>query len=135
MPRKVASAPRTTMDEPRASLPKRVLVYDDNDAFAYAIQVVLRDAGYEVHVAVHFEIALKLLEQQPIDLLIADLFVPGGVNGIAMAQMARMKQAAIRIIFCTGYDLEETTQPDLGVILRKPVSGDLLLSEVRKAIG
>ena len=84
--------------------------------------------------ASHFNPALRILEQDAVDLLVADIVVPGGVNGLALTQMARMKQPPIRVIYVTGYDIPAATESGLGPVLRKPVSDELLLSEVRKAL-
>lgn len=120
-------------DRPTAQQ-QRILVYDDDAPSAVAFGTILRRAGYEVDVASHFGPALKTLDQNPVDLLITDLVVPHGVNGLALARMARMKQSKIKVIYVTGYDVPEARESGLGPVLQKPVSDELLLSEVRKAL-
>ena len=117
-----------------AAQQQRILVYDDDEACALGFCTILRRAGYEVEAANHFDPALRTFEQRCVDLLLADLVVPNGVNGLALARMARMKQQKIKIIYVTGYDVPAAKESGLGPILRKPVSDELLLSEVRKAL-
>lgn len=121
-----------TRDRPTAQQ-QRILVYDDDAPSAFAFAAVLRRAGYEVDVASHFDLALKILEQNPVDLLVADIVVPGGVNGLALARMARMKRSKVKVIYVTGYDIPEARESGLGPVLQKPVPDELLLLEVRKA--
>jgi len=79
---------------------KHILVVDDDVAFAEAVGRVLRNAGYEVTIAGHFNDALKRLEGgDPIDLLLTDLVMPNGVNGVALARMARMRQPALAVVY------------------------------------
>lgn len=113
---------------------RRILVYDDDKGMAVAFGTILRRAGYEVEVASHFDPALGILDHAPVDLLVADIVVPYGVNGFALARMARMKQPPIRVIYVSGYDIPAVTESGLGPVLRKPVSDELLLSEVQKAL-
>ena len=119
---------------PAGSLPQqqRILVYDDDEGSAYAFGTILRRAGYEVDLATHFEPALKTLEHKQIDLLLTDIVVPGGVNGMAMARMAHMKRSTIKVIYLTGHDIPAANS--VAPVLRKPISDEELLSAVQKAL-
>lgn len=59
------------------------------------------------------------------------LFLPG-VNGFALARMARLKRLDIKCIYITGYDIP--AQEARGPILRKPFSDGALLTEVAQAL-
>jgi DNA-binding NtrC family response regulator len=74
------------------------------------------------------------LEAAPIDVLIADIAVPGGANGLAMSRMARMRHHSLKTIYVTGYNLGDIEAETDGAILRKPVADDRLLSAVRDAL-
>lgn len=116
--------------------PHRILVYEDDEGSGHAFAAVLRRAGYEVLVALHFEQALNALEADDTspDLLLADIVAPGGVNGLAMARMARMKRPSIKVIYVTGYSLPNVEELAHSPLLRKPVVDELLLSEVRRLL-
>lgn len=113
----------------------RILVFDDDRTYGEALGAVLRNAGFDVTVSAHFHPALELLSgDQPLDLLLADIVVPSGVNGMALSRMARMRRRDLKIIYLTGHDLPGAEQEALGPILRKPVTDQVLLAEVRRVL-
>ena len=112
-----------------------ILVFEDDPIYGEALSAVLRHAGFHVTVAAHFQTALDVLGgSQPLDLLLADIVVPEGVNGMALSRMARMRRRDLKIIYLTGYDLPGAEHEALGPILRKPVADDVLISEVKRAL-
>jgi len=114
--------------------PKRVLVVEDDEGLCFWLGTILRQAGYEVEVALHFEPALQALERQSVDLLIADIVVPGGLNGIALSRMARLKSQGIKVLYITAHDIPGLSELALGKVLKKPLAGDELLDEVRRLL-
>jgi CheY-like chemotaxis protein len=106
---------------------------DDDEVLCYAIAKALRNAGFAVSLAPDHRLALRILEgPQPLDLLITDLVMPGGVNGFALARMGRMRRLDLRVLYVTGYDLP--IDEGMGKVLRKPISLDVLVSEARLAL-
>ena len=55
-----------------------VLVLDDNRGNRHFAQVLLKPAGYDVLQAVNMEQALELLASRGVDLVLADVRMPGG---------------------------------------------------------
>jgi CheY-like chemotaxis protein len=124
----------------QAALPKMllgscsILFVDDDRAFSYSAAKVLRAAGYEVWLAHDYRIALQILESpQPLDLLITDIIIPNGVNGFALARMARMRRLDLNILYLTAFDLP--AEEAAGKIIRKPIPLELLVLEARRALG
>lgn len=111
--------------------PPSILVYDDDTMCAGVMAAILKNCGYAVQIANHFGPALEALEAAPVDVLVADLVIPGGVNGMALARMARVRRPSIKTVYVTGYDLGELTTDADGPILRKPVSDEHLLDAIR----
>ena len=113
-----------------------ILVYDDDTVCGRAYASALHQEGYNnVLVASHFEPALTALESEAtIDLLLADIVVPGGLNGAALARMARQRQPALKVIFVTGYDIGRSETQAEWPILQKPFSDERLLAEVSRAL-
>src|ERR1700750_3478639 len=107
-----------------------LLIYEDDSACGHAFAMILRHAGYRVTLANHFTPALAALDgKPPVDLLIADIVMPpGGLNGVALARMARMKKPDIGIVYVSGYDVPGFD--DDGLLLRKPIEDDQLLTAV-----
>jgi CheY-like chemotaxis protein len=65
-------------------------------------------------------------------LLITDIVMPGGINGFALARMARMRRLDLRVLYVTGYDLP--MEEGIGKVLRKPIELDALVAEAQKAL-
>lgn len=111
----------------------RILLVDDEESFRYAAAKALEAAGFVVHVAPDYREALALLEGgAPIDLLVTDVIMPERVHGFALARMARMRKMDLKVLYITAYDV-----PDLesfGRVLRKPISDEQLVDEVRRAL-
>jgi CheY-like chemotaxis protein len=111
----------------------RMLVVEDDDPTRYAISKTLEAAGYEVAQAHDFRDALPILEGKGrVDLLLVDLGIPG-VNGFALARMARMRRPEIKIVYVTGDDDIPVTEA-MGPILRKPVDPETLIATIRREL-
>lgn len=81
-----------------------MLVVDDEPTVRMLLTEVLRDAGYQVMEACDGPSALKILAtDQPIDLLISDVGLPGGLNGRQVADTARLTRTELKVLFITGY--------------------------------
>ncbi len=112
-----------------------ILVFEDDEVYGHAVSTILRKAGFDVAVAAHFQPALELLgSERPLDLLVTDIVVPDGINGVALSRMARMRRRDIKVIYMTGYDVPGAEQEALGPILRKPISEVQLVAEVKRAL-
>ena len=110
-----------------------ILLVDDEEGFRYAAGKALREAGFTVTVAEDYRDALVQLESEsPVDLLVTDIVMPDRVNGFALARMARMRRLHLKILYLTAYDVP--TVEAVGKVLRKPVSNEQLIGEVREAL-
>jgi CheY-like chemotaxis protein len=110
----------------------RILVVDDDDSFRYATVRMLADAGFETADAPDYRAALDILEDpKPLAVLLIDLVIPG-VNGFALARMARMRRLDLKVLYLTAYDVP--SHEAIGKILRKPITPDELTAEVRLAL-
>ena len=105
---------------------ERILIVEDDNALRYALSRELEAAGYDVAQAHDYRDALDLLEVgKRVSVLVVDLVLPG-VNGFALARMARMKQHHVKIIYMTGFEDIPLQEAD-GPVLHKPVHPDVLL--------
>jgi CheY-like chemotaxis protein len=111
----------------------RILVVDDEESFRYTAAKALEAAGFVVDTAPDYRRALELLEQgEPIDVLVTDVIMPERVHGFALARMARMRKLDLKVIYVTAYDVPEVE--GVGRVLRKPLSDEQLINEVRRAL-
>jgi CheY-like chemotaxis protein len=122
-------------DQVMDKLSGNILLVDDDEAFRYATTKILESAGFTVSAAPDHREALEVLEgRSPVDLLVTDVIFPGQVHGLALARMARMRRPGIKTLYLTGFDVPETEAEALGKVLRKPISNEQLISEVRLAL-
>ena len=81
-----------------------VLVVDDEPTLRMLICDVLEEQGYNILSARNGAVALKFLQSDvPIDLLITDVGLPGGMNGRQLAAEARKHRSRLAILFITGF--------------------------------
>ena len=113
----------------------RILVVEDNEDVRELAESMLGAAGYAVVSAASGERALELLEEeQNFDLLFTDVIMPGGMNGLQLAEQVRARQPETPILITTGY-MDELPSPTPRAqpldVLSKPYRQEELLSRVR----
>jgi CheY-like chemotaxis protein len=112
-----------------------ILVVDDDRVCGEAICRVLEQQGYGAILATGFNTALEILEAEaPVDLLLVDIVMPEGVNGLALSRMARLRRRGIKVVYMTGYSIPGAEREALGPILRKPIDNDLLVEEIGRCL-
>jgi two-component system, cell cycle response regulator CpdR len=117
----------------------QVLLVDDDQPLLGALTRALRAEGYLAQPAISGDDALVLLQQRvPFDLLITDIFLPGLLDGFALARRAREFCPAIPIIYSTGYPqvahIRANSAP-YGEILEKPWTLDAMFMAISTALG
>ena len=110
-----------------------ILVVEDDRATREMYEYALRVEGFEVSLASDGFSALRLLEHELPDAIVLDLDLPH-VSGIDVQQevLAHAETSAIPIIVATGTDWK--TSAGVFQILRKPITPDVLIAVVRKAL-
>jgi two-component system, OmpR family, response regulator len=81
----------------------RVLVVDDEPAIVDAVATSLRYEGFEVDVAVTGREALTLAQENPPDLVILDVMLPG-LDGLEVTRRLRADGVNVPILFLTARD-------------------------------
>ena len=100
-----------------------ILVVDDEPQIRALLSGYLSSRGYRVHVASEGLHALALVDQEPPDLIVLDIHMPG-MNGIEVLKRLRAKNYVGGVILLTSSPDERLLQDglDLGAIeiLGKP---------------
>ena len=82
-----------------------VLVAEDEDALREMVVSVLRIQGYTVLEAASGRQALEVWERadRPIDLLLTDIVMPGGMMGSELAESLMNQSPNLKVIYTSGY--------------------------------
>jgi len=81
-----------------------ILVVDDEPSIRMLISEVLTELGYAVMESEDGPSAMQVIRSAaPIDLLITDVGLPGGMNGRQIAEAARIARPGLKVLFITGY--------------------------------
>ena len=84
-------------------LKKRVLIVDDETPLRELLVELLTGKGYECQDSPSGDNALRLLEQQPFDIVISDLRMPG-ISGLTLLEQVREKYPQIAFLMATADD-------------------------------
>jgi DNA-binding NtrC family response regulator len=122
---------------PAPGRPARILVVDDDRAFRVAARTLLQDEGYELHLAANGEEALRLLDEQPVDLVLSDL-VMGSMTGLALLGRIRARDPELPVIMVTGFASIQTAVEAMRLgasdYLTKPHNNEELLIKIRRTL-
>jgi CheY-like chemotaxis protein len=112
----------------------RILLVEDHEATAGVMARLLEAMGYSVTVAPNIEVAKRLAETIPFDLLLSDIGLPDG-TGHDLLRHIRLRRGDLPAIAVSGYGMEDDVRQstEAGFIehLVKPVD----LAKLRGAIG
>lgn len=81
---------------------KRILVVDDEEGLRLLYKEELEEEGAEVEVAASGEEALEKLENEPIDLVLLDIKMPG-MDGVEVLRRVKEKWKDLPVVLCTAY--------------------------------
>ncbi len=118
--------------------PQTILLVEDSDDVRQVTDSYLRSQGYRVLSAPSGEAALQLLEQHgEVDLLFTDIMMPGGMNGLVLAERVRQRIPALPVLLTTGF-MDELADQGINastfVILVKPYRRTELLDRIRSSL-
>jgi DNA-binding response OmpR family regulator len=120
------------------SIHPHILVMEDESSVAQGLQWVLTEEGYNVDVAMTGGSALNTLENDGIDLLLADLRLPD-IDGMEVIRQVKEKKPETEVIVITGYSTVSSAVEamKLGVYdyLAKPFTEEQVRITVEGALG
>ncbi len=114
---------------------QRILVVDDDENILGLERTILEQEGFQVTTAGDGEHALKLLEQQPFDLVLLDVIMPDK-DGFQVCRQIKQnaRTRTIPVIFLTakggGEALAEGFESGGVMYINKPFTANKLLSIV-----
>lgn len=114
-----------------------ILVMEDESSMARGLEMILTEEGYRVDVALTGRSALATLENDGINLMVADLRLPD-IDGMDVVRHARETKPDTGIIIISGYATTEIVVEAMKIgvqdFLAKPFEEDQIKQAVGKAL-
>jgi two-component system NtrC family sensor kinase len=111
-----------------------ILLVEDNAEVASVTTAILETMGYAVVRAASAAEALDILDAQKVDLVFADIVMPGAMNGLELAQLVRERFPALPLLLTSGYTDAIAEAAQAFAFVRKPFDAASLQAAVRSAM-
>ncbi|MGH6696257.1 response regulator [Sphingopyxis sp.] len=112
-----------------------ILLVEDELLIRFMLGDALRDAGYTVLEASDGDEGLAVLKTgQTVDLMITDVRMPGGIDGMELTRRSKELAPARPVIVCSGHLLPNESEP-ADAFMSKPYSADALINEIGRLMG
>ncbi|MEP6862276.1 MAG: ATP-binding protein [Deltaproteobacteria bacterium] len=117
-----------------------VLVVEDDNQLRAILRRYLTGWGYTLLEAPNGVAALELLQGHagPIDLLLTDLVMPGGLDGRSLSKHVIAERPCVRVVFMSGYtEHAAITTAEIGPedhFVQKPFSAQILSETLHRAL-
>jgi signal transduction histidine kinase len=123
--------------QPAENKPReRILVVDDENGPRQSLRMLL-NGEYEVLLASDVSNALKILQEDEVDLIITDIRMPQQ-SGVDLLRVVKENWPDIQVIFLTGYAHLDTAMKAVEygafVYLEKPFDNEMMLKYVRSGL-
>jgi CheY-like chemotaxis protein len=117
-----------------------VLVVDDEPDLLKIAVAYLTEMGCAALKAIDGAAALEIVQREKkIDLMVTDIIMPGGMNGVELAQRVHELSPEIKIIYTSGFAAEALAERRMslvnGPLLRKPYQRAEFRAIVRSVLG
>jgi DNA-binding response OmpR family regulator len=121
-----------------ATVTRRILIVDDDAAIRYLLAWPLRKAGHAVEEVGDGQAAIEQLDTSPYDVVLLDVGLPGGMNGLDVLAHARAAATPPIVIMMTADDTEETflaaVRGQAYRFMRKPFPPGAMVEAVNEAL-
>lgn len=115
-----------------------VLVVDDEGAIRYSVSKTLQRVGYSVNEASSGEQALEMMTAQPYDVVLTDIRMPPGLDGVELVRRIKEVDGDTIVILMTGFPSLSTAVEALRLgahdYLIKPSSSQDIRQSVAKGV-
>jgi two-component system cell cycle sensor histidine kinase/response regulator CckA len=117
---------------------EKILVVDDMDEQRRLASSMLSRLGYVVDTAPSGEAAVEAVSKQPVDLLVLDMIMDPGIDGLETFRRIKAVQKNVKAIIASGFSetnrVRETQELGAGAYIKKPYTLEKLAKSVRKAL-
>lgn len=117
---------------------ERILLVDDDPVALQVHSGMLSELGYQCHTVASGEAAVVFVQSNTVDLLLLDLVMDPGINGVETLRQVKKIRPNVRAILVSGYakpsDVAAAQSMGAGAYLIKPVATGMLATEVRREL-
>jgi PAS domain S-box-containing protein len=117
---------------------EKILVVDDEESQREIAHEILTDLGYVVKTVASGEAAIEVLEKEPTDLIVLDMIMATGLDGLDTYRQIVLKWPGQRAIIASGFSDNEKVQQAMklgvGQYLKKPYNREGLRKAVRQEL-
>jgi PAS domain S-box-containing protein len=115
---------------------ERVLMVEDQEEVGELGKAMLEDLGYDVVLASSARAALDILSRdEDFRLLFTDILMPGGMNGVGLAQMVKRDYPRIGVLLTTGFADDAIDEGARSFeLVRKPYRRSELNDRIRQVL-
>jgi len=112
-----------------------VLLAEDEPLISSFVSLSLERAGFVVFLACNAEKALQVFRNETIDLLLTDVQMGDGMNGVELAERIRDEQPGTKVLVMSGFPEKEVLTKERTLpFLRKPFTPAILTEAVRDVL-
>ena len=86
----------------------KILAVDDDPVTLLLIEKKLKRQGYDIETAKNGKEAVEYIEEQPYDVVLTDLMMPGSTDGIGVLDAVKIKYEKTQVILLTAYASVDT---------------------------
>ena len=135
--RETLGAPAAENEElPSLRAGLRALVVDDNPDISALAANALEEQGFIVKQAHSATEAMSILRKRSFDVLLSDIVMPGEMDGISLARLAKAASPDLIVVLMTGYSERlEGGEVIEGELLLKPFAPRDLTAALQRALG
>lgn len=116
---------------------KSILIIDDEASIRESLSGILSDEGFQTISAEDGQHGLSLLEEEPVDLVLLDIWMPG-LDGLEVLRKIKESQPELPVIMISGHGTIETavqaTRMGAYDFIEKPPSYDKIILSVNNAL-
>jgi response regulator RpfG family c-di-GMP phosphodiesterase len=116
--------------------PESILIVDDEESICAMLQIGVQRAGYQCRVAQSPKVALSILDEFPIDVVVADIRMPE-MSGIELTHIIKARYGADVILmtgFVEDFNYEDIVQHGASDFIQKPVRPPEFIARLKRVL-
>ena len=111
----------------------RMLMVEDQGPLRELISEALRDMGLQIDTADDGPTAVRMMREQPYDVVFSDINMPNGMSGIELSEHVAELQPQARMFLASGFARAQLPPlPESAVFLPKPYRLRQLIDLIRE---